>query len=416
VNTYCLSHLSDPVLLRGLATLVSQDRATTAALLAHLAEVDARKLYLPAAYPSMFAYCVGELRLSEDAAYKRIQAARAARQFPAIFAAVADGRLHLAAVCLLAPHLTADNADELLAAAAHRSKTELEQLLAECFPRPDVPALIQALSPAPTLGAGQLAPGQVATDTPEHAGAFPAQLAPGQVEVPAPRSKVTPLAPERFALQVTIGQSTYEKLQYAQALLSHQLAPGDLAAVVDRALEALIGQLEQRKFAATAKPRPRRSTANPRYIPAHVRRSVWARDGGQCTFVSATGKRCPARSRLEFDHLDPVARGGQATVARMRLRCRAHNQYAAECTFGTAFMSNKRREAQRAAAAREEEQRQERDVVPWLRRLGFSTNEARRAAAECESIPDASLEERLRLALSCLRPPHRVQKGLMRPA
>jgi len=179
--------------------------------------------------------------------------------------------------------------------------------------------------------------------------------------------------------------------------------------VIDRALDALIGQLEKSKFAATRRPRPRtrRATAR-RTIPAEVKRAVWERDGGQCTFVSDTGQRCPARSRLEFDHADPVARGGAATVERMRLLCRAHNEYAAECTFGTAFMSHKRQEAQaaraRAAAA---EKSKEQDVVPWLRQLGFRADEARRAAAQCEGLPDASLEERVRLALSLLGPPCR---------
>ena len=114
MSTYSLSHLSDRALLRDLRALVSQDRATTAALLAHLAEVDARKLYLPAAYPSMFAYCVEELRFSEDAACKRIRVARAARQFPVIFPALADGRLHLTSVLMLAPYLTPENAAGLL--------------------------------------------------------------------------------------------------------------------------------------------------------------------------------------------------------------------------------------------------------------------------------------------------------------
>jgi Holliday junction resolvasome RuvABC DNA-binding subunit len=120
------------------------------------------------------------------------------------------------------------------------------------------------------------------------------------------------------------------------------------------------------------------------------------------------------RSPLPGAHLDPVARGGQATAERMRLRCRAHNQYAAECTFGTAFMNRKREEARRSAAARAAaEQANERDVVPWLRQLGFRADEARRAAAQCETLPDASLEERLRLALSFLQPPHRrVVNGL----
>ena len=243
-----------------------------------------------------------------------------------------------------------------------------------------------------------------------------------------------PLAPERFALQVTIGQDTYDKLQYARSLLGHSLPAGEIAIVFDRALDLLIRQLEQRKFAATASPRnsPRRSTTERRHIPAHVRRTVWERDGGQCTFVSGSGRRCAARTRLEFDHMDEVARGGAATVERMRLRCRAHNQYAAECSFGAEFMRQKREHAAEARAARAgaamqaraaqaravradaarpraeqaereraaAEQTRERDVIPWLRALGFRMDEARGAAALCEQIPDAPLEERVRAALT----------------
>jgi 5-methylcytosine-specific restriction endonuclease McrA len=349
VSSYDLSHLSDSTLLRSLATLVSRDRVTTAEILAHMAEVDARKLYRQAAYPSMYAYGVGELRMSEDAAYKRIQAARVARRFPAVFTAVADGRLHLSAVCLLAPHITEDTAAELLAVATHKTKSEIEQLLAQRFPRPDLPTLIEAMSvqPSPGPSDNQLAPGQVECPSAQTVEGqteqtwTPAQLAPGQVVV---RPRVTPLAPERFALQVTIGQSTHDKLRYAQALLGHQVPASDVAAVLDRALDALIHGLEKRKFAATEKPRQgrRRAPHAGRHIPAEVRRAVWTRDGGQCTFVSATGHRCPARSWVEFDHVDPVARGGQSTISGLQLRCRAHNQYEAERTFGTEFMRHKR--------------------------------------------------------------------------
>jgi len=216
--------------------------------------------------------------------------------------------------------------------------------------------------------------------------------------------------------------------------------------VLDHALGALIGQLERRKFAATSRPRPRprRSSANPRHIPAEVKRQVWERDGGRCTFVSEAGRRCPARSRLEFDHLDPVARGGRATVARIRLRCRAHNQYAAECAFGAGFMSRKRAMARdaaardatdrkaaaavraRAAAARDAAAASARagaasalaaaEVIPWLRRLGLRADEARRAAARCEPIPDAPLEERVRVALSCFAGPSQGRAGGRLPA
>jgi hypothetical protein len=144
MQNYTLAHVSDAVLLHELASLVARDRVTTATLLAHIAEVDSRRLYVPAGYPSMHAFCVDELRLSEDAALRRIQAARAARRFPALFKALADGRLHLTAVCLLAPHLTPENADELIEAATHRRKSEIEAVLARRFPRLDVPTSVRA--------------------------------------------------------------------------------------------------------------------------------------------------------------------------------------------------------------------------------------------------------------------------------
>jgi hypothetical protein len=412
MNSYALSHLADQVLLRDLSALVARDRTTTAALLAHLAEVDERRLYLPAAHPSMHSYCVHVLRLSEQSAFKRIRVARTARQFPAIFTAVAEGHLHLSGVLLLTPYLTRETVNELVEAATHKSYSEIEQLVAQRFPRSEVPTRVEAVSPG---NADQLSTRTVAT-------LFTELLSPGNadqlsartVAASVPRPRVTPLSPERFSVQFTMGQEMRDKLRYAQALLSHQLPSGDVAEVFDRALDALIVKLEKTKFAATDRPRPgrQRASTNPRYVPAHVKRAVCARDGGRCTFMSEAGERCPAVKLLQFDHIDEVARGGQATTDRMRLRCRAHNQYEAECTFGTGFMQHKREEARREAAERAAAQAAERaaaqqraaelDVVPCLRQLGFRTEEARLAARHCEIIPDAPLEERVRTALKFL--------------
>ena len=419
MQRYSLSHVPDAVLLRDLATLAGKERGITVEVLVHIAEVDERKLYLPAAYPSMFAYCVGELRFSEEAASKRIHAARKARLYPAIFTALADGRLHLSAVVMLAPHLTPQNADELISSASHKTKSEIERLLAERFPRSEMPERVQAVPlPAPSLVT--VAPGPVD------------QHAPGRVDASADQTRVAPVAPQRYALQLTIGETAHENLRYAQALLGHRPAGDGVAAVVERALEALVRQLEKQKFAASARPRPghRRPSPGSRHIPAHVRRAVWERDDGQCTFVSDAGRRCEARAWLEFDHVREFARGGEATVAGIRLRCRGHNQYQAERTFGAEFMRGKRQAAQRARAAaaracehapgrvdardpghaeieRANGREDERELTPWLRALGYTVDEVRRAAAHCQSGPDASLEERVRLALRFLRPPHR---------
>ena len=117
----CVETMSDGELVARLVELLGEERRLTAAVLVHLGEVEARRLYLPAACPSMFVYCTRVLGMSEDQAFKRIRAARAVRRYPVVGAAVAEGRLHLSGVVLLAPQLTDDNVEELVAEASSRS-------------------------------------------------------------------------------------------------------------------------------------------------------------------------------------------------------------------------------------------------------------------------------------------------------
>jgi len=82
-----------------------------------------------------------------------------------------------------------------------------------------------------------------------------------------------------------------------------------------------------------------------------VKRTVWERDGAQCTFIGDNGRRCQERKGLQFDHVQEVARGGEAGVGDIRLLCHAHNQLEAERTFGSEFMRHKRTAAAEARAA-----------------------------------------------------------------
>jgi len=390
MSRYSLRHLSDSALLHDFQALDGRVRGDVALLVAHLGEIDARRLYAPAGYPSMFEFCVHRMHYSEDEAYRRIRAARLARQFPAIYDLLAEGKLHLTALTLLAPYLTPENGDELLVAAVHKSKAQIEQLLAERFPQPDLPTQIAPLMPS--TYAGQLAPERVIFTSPEHGVPPTGSSAP----LPAAPSKVAPLAPQRFAVQFTMDQATHDDLLYAQALLGHAVPNGDVAEIFARALKALVAKLEQQKFAKTEHPRPCRPSEHARHVPAEVKRAVWERDGGQCTFVSESGHRCEARTRLEFDHVEAVANGGHATVEGLRLRCRAHNQYEAEQAFGRDFMSTKRE-----TGGKQPLPEHAAEVVPWLRTLGFRADEARRLAACCKDMPDAPLEQRVRHALKC---------------
>ena len=164
---------------------------------------------------------------------------------------------------------------------------------------------------------------------------------------------MTPLAENRFGLQITISRNAYELLQQARSLLSHQIPRGEMALVLERALELAVAELEKRKYAATDRPgHSRGGSKSSRHIPATVRRAVRKRDGDRCAFVSESGKRCESRTRLECHHEDPFARGGAATVENTRLLCAAHNEYKAEHDFGPEFMERKRGAARAAAAER----------------------------------------------------------------
>ena len=72
------------------------------------------------------------------------------RKFPKLLELVADGRLHLTGIGLLASHLTAENAEELMAAATHKSKRDIEQFIAARAPKPDAPGRVTKL-PEPKL-------------------------------------------------------------------------------------------------------------------------------------------------------------------------------------------------------------------------------------------------------------------------
>ena len=139
--------LSDRDLLSRLVQLAGNERAALVELLAHLAELDTRRsLYAAEGYGSLFAYCTRALGLSEDAAYRRIEAARACRRFPGILDRLADGSVTLTAVRMLARHLTPENHAEILAAARRRTKEEIEALVARLAPRPDAKPVIRRLA------------------------------------------------------------------------------------------------------------------------------------------------------------------------------------------------------------------------------------------------------------------------------
>ena len=342
-----LAALSDDELVERVKHLAECERRASVALIRSLVEFDSRQLYLREGCSSLFTYCTHVLHLSEGSAYNRIETARAARRYPKVLEGLERGDLTLTAVRLPAPHLTPANHGEVLAAARHRSKQGIQELIAALNPRPATVTIVRRVAPqlskgdsAPAFAAAQELEASVATaaavtSPPSSSGQNVAATTVPQFRAAA----ITPLAPEHYKLQVTLPRETHEKLRRAQALARHMLPDGDVSSILDRALTLLIDHLERRRFARVASPRPgpSESTASGRHIPAAVRRAVWQRDEGRCGFVGRTG-RCRETAFLEFHHVAPYAAGGAATADNIQLRCRAHNQYEARLFFGDMFV------------------------------------------------------------------------------
>jgi hypothetical protein len=328
------ANLSDTELITEASRLAARERQATAALIRCLMEVDARRLYLGEGCSSLFTFCTQVLHLSEHAALGRIEVARAARRLPALLVHLEEGSLTVTNARMLAPHLTERNCDELLAAGRHRSKREVEEIVARLRPQPDARSAVHKL-PAPRAPEKPFAPAVSVAVTNASAGDTICRNATAGVVAPgSPRPVVAALAAERYKIQFTASRETRDKLRYAQDLLRHVVPNGDVAVVFDRALSALIDQLGKQKCAVSSRPRePRASAPGTRTLPAAIRREVWRRDQGRCAFVGARG-RCTERGFLEFHHVVPFAAGGTAEPKNIELRCRAHNLYEAALYFG----------------------------------------------------------------------------------
>ena len=120
-----LTNLSNDEVLVGLHALVSQGRHVLARLLIYLGEVEERRLDLQSACSSLFEFCVRRLGLSEDEAYRRVLASRIVRAFPTALGMIERGEIHLTGLLLLRHHLSPENGEALLSAAAGKSKSEL---------------------------------------------------------------------------------------------------------------------------------------------------------------------------------------------------------------------------------------------------------------------------------------------------
>src|SRR6185369_11367599 len=292
-----IARLSEQELLDHFECLVARDRRTTAALLVAIAEIDERKLWARHACSSMFSFCMERFHMSEQVTAKRIWAARTARRFPVVLDFVARGELHLSAIHLLAKHLTTENHLQVLERATHKSSREVERLVAELAPRPDVASRVRAMpgrrgadaaNDRPSVSAGgtsmdcEQAGGAsdrcASTDRESGGGASDwcastdhesagcssnrpdstvvgAAISPPSAQPAKVTKPIVPLSPRRYKIEITVDEETHDKLRSLQDLLGRSATGRDAAAIISRAIDVLLVRTLARKAGCTDRPR-----------------------------------------------------------------------------------------------------------------------------------------------------------------
>src|SRR6187401_2816337 len=276
-----LTHVSDDELLAHTRQLVGKSNQLLAALLLHLAEIEARGAHRSRRCASLYTYCIHELRFSEDAAARRSAAARFAREFPALLDAVAAGELHLTGLLMIGPHLTSENQLEVLARAKFRTKKELGLLVRDLNPLPSSPDVIEPLGPAlgrhpmnPTWEQFAAALAPVVRELP--AGERPDEWAKdghdkGDHEDdrgdavtgcdlpvgPAPADLPPITGPQLFQVQFGTVEEHVHLVEQAKALLARTRPRITLGELHLEAMRLLVAALEKRRFAVNERPRQR---------------------------------------------------------------------------------------------------------------------------------------------------------------
>ena len=379
--TSTVGALSDRELLRETRNLVRHERHLQGAVIDHLAEIEARGLYLERGFSSLFDYAVRELGYSDAAAARRIGAMRLCTDQPDAREGLRDGSLTLSAAAELQWAFDRQRRRGSISGTAAIAPAGSP---AQNDPAPDsAPAVPLPPAEPPPLVLDAVGRQKLVE---EAAGKSARQvrrmLADLDPELAPPADRVRPLGDGRYELKATIDAECQQGLEQLRGLLSHvdpRMTMGQLVGrLVREALDRHDPSRPPRRARSGSRPadakanaprtptpeqsqgtsapaakhaaRPADTVAAPktnpdaghhaastpesqscasgRAISAGVRRQVWQRDGGRCSYVDPqTGRRCNSTHLIEIDHIVPHALGGGADPGNLRLLCGAHHRH-----------------------------------------------------------------------------------------
>jgi hypothetical protein len=301
-----LKKLSNQDLHEATVNVFKQERSVGVVMIHHLKENDRRRLWAQMGYSSLFEYCTKLLGYSESQAYRRISALKLIREVPQVEEKILTGELNLTTIAQAQTFFSQE-------AKVQKRKIDADEKL----------SVLET----------------IANKTQKETAIELAKLNPEILK----RDRETPIGENQTYIQYTSDNELKRKLSRLRELLGHQISPGGshselLHKISDIALEKLEPKLPKVKRDASSNRlsiAPKLPVRRRKYISVETKRTVWHRDGGRCTYRDPfNGMRCACRSPLEFDHLIPIAKGGDNSVENLRLLCRAHNQLAAIQEFG----------------------------------------------------------------------------------
>ena len=231
----------------------------------------------------------------------------------------------------LARVITPENSADVLPRFFYLSKQEAKAVAVEICPAAVVPRR-EVVTKVVT---------EVVTELPRAATVSPGETSPHTQPAPAPaeeRASFEPLTPNLQRLHMTVSKQFIDKLDAARKGQGHAQPGASAEKVIEAALDLLLAQQAKRRAEVKQPQKNPRPAKNPGHIPAAVRRAVWSRDEGKCTWPLDSGGICGSTLRLEIDHVVPRGRGGPSTVDNCRLTCAVHNQLAARQVYGDDWM------------------------------------------------------------------------------
>jgi 5-methylcytosine-specific restriction endonuclease McrA len=301
-----------------LKAAIAEERSALMKVLHLLREVERDEHYLAMGHSTLFDFVTKDLGYSAGSAHRRIQSMRLLKTIPEMEERIEDGSLSLCVAAKTQSFFQQEDRkrrDEGQAKLSSESKTQIVQSMCGASAR-ECEAKLAVLSPESVL----------------------------------PREKARAVAEGKTLIQFTASDPLLAKLEKLKGLLAHQNFEGRydrlFEILADMALKKLDPeQKPQKKLKQVEDTAVQEETQNEtelptlekaavtsrsRYVPAALRRAVWKRDGGRCTYRDPiTGRVCESRHALQLDHIYPYGWGGETSESNLRLRCSQHNAFTA---------------------------------------------------------------------------------------